>query len=742
MKRTNVANLLSALAVGGVATFASATEMHVVVTGSDSNPGTAGKPLRTIQAAAQKAQPGDTVTVHAGTYRETVIPAAPGQPDKPIIFQAAPGEKVLLEGSDPVTGWKPWKDGIAQVPMAGDWFSRATPGDGVNLYDPKVHNQSDQIFVDGNMMVLARWPNAVTLDPSFPTKAVASQFISKCRDRASNWTTGTLEDIHFDLPVDVAVGAEVMVQPNWDGWSWIFTGRIIGVVGHRWTYQSRSDSGKDQRTLADKSRYILFNKLELLDAPGEWFHDKTAGVLYLKSPDGKPLDGRVTAKKREYAFDLSGKSYITIRGFRLHGCTITTDHDSGGDNIGYDPKGNVRYPWRNAASGLPSQPYHQIDAYKDAPSVGVVLENLDAQYLSHFTDVSGQFSAQWGQSTGIVLSGRNHRIAGCRIRYSAGNGITAIGREHHILGNRIEDTGYAANDCGAIHTGFTERGSSDHEIAWNIICRTGRSALLPRFHYRSNSADGSEWKARIHHNDISGFGIQDWDQGGIYDAGNDGRYLRVDHNWIHDTFENVDGIPGARAFSASGIYPDYCARWLIDHNVIWNVEWGIHTQNELDSGKRGPVGYVVLNNTIAVRTIGGGPSHHGPYGIVRNSRSAIKGSLVADNLILLTDASTTFKPVDFASDPAADRLVENNVAGRSPQELGLTGGSEFPAALVPLKNAEKIVGKAPARTIGPVNGLAVPAVADGNRDVGALPADEMPWRAGCDASIGKVNQRK
>jgi hypothetical protein len=589
------------------------------------------------------------------------------------------------------------------------------------------------------MMLVARWPNNKSLDPSFPAKAVTEKFHTKTRDKAANWTTGTLEDNEFDLPASAAVGAEIMLQPNWDAWSWILTGRIAAVDGRKWTYQSRSDSGKDfsQNVLADKCRYYLFNKLELLDAPGEWFHDKTTGVLHLMAPDGKPLEGRVSAKKREFAFDLSGKSHIVIRGFTLHACTITTDRDSGGDNIGYDATGKQRYPWRSAAHGLSEKPFHQPAAYKDAPSTGIVLENLDARYLSHFTDVSGHFFGQWGQSSGIVLSGRNHVIMGCRIRWSAGNGISAIGREHRILGNVIEDTGYAANDCGAIHTGTSSRNASDHEIGWNTIRRTGRSAVLPRTLYRSDPADGSVWKARIHHNDISGFGIQDWDQGGIYNAAGDARYLRVDHNWIHSTHENVDDLPGARAFTASGIYPDYCARWLIDHNVIWDVEWGIHLQNELEQGKRGPAGFIVLHNTVAVRSTGDKPAGYGPFGIVRNSKATFKDSLIADNLILLQDSSPKFKPIDFESDPAHKRVVENNLSAGSATDLGLAGGKVFPDALFPAANPSPLLDKAPARQPGPVNGLSVPAwqrMAQGAAaDLGAYEAGKTPWRAGHEA---------
>ena len=238
-------------------------------------------------------------------------------------------------------------------------------------------------------------------------------------------------------PADLA-GAEIVVQPNFQGWSWIFSGYVTAVDNTRLTFKIRSGSGKDfdQGKYDPRSRYILFNSLPLLDAPGDWFHDKAAGNLYIKSTDDRSPEGRVKAKKRLYAFDLTDRSYITIRGLALTACTITTDRDSGGDNIPYDDQGEVRYPWRNAAHQLPGQPFHRDD-FKDAASTGVVLENLTAAYLSHFTDVSGHFICQWGQSSGIILSGRQHRITGCRIRWSAGNGIVLLGREHRALGNLI-----------------------------------------------------------------------------------------------------------------------------------------------------------------------------------------------------------------------------------------------------------------------------------------------------------------
>ncbi|OAB62466.1 hypothetical protein AY599_11610 [Leptolyngbya valderiana BDU 20041] len=67
---------------------------------TDDNPGTEAKPLQTIDAAAQRAQPGDKILVREGIYRERVMPARGGTRDRPIVYEAAAGETVVLRGSE------------------------------------------------------------------------------------------------------------------------------------------------------------------------------------------------------------------------------------------------------------------------------------------------------------------------------------------------------------------------------------------------------------------------------------------------------------------------------------------------------------------------------------------------------------------------------------------------------------------------------------------------------------------
>jgi hypothetical protein len=72
---------------------------HVALDGDDNNPGNHGRPFRTIQKAANVVGAGDTVIVHEGIYRETVTIQTSGNQNAYILFKAAEGDEVILDGS-------------------------------------------------------------------------------------------------------------------------------------------------------------------------------------------------------------------------------------------------------------------------------------------------------------------------------------------------------------------------------------------------------------------------------------------------------------------------------------------------------------------------------------------------------------------------------------------------------------------------------------------------------------------
>lgn len=141
-------------------TVAEARHYHVSTKGVDTNAGTPAAPLKTIQAAADRAQPGDVITVHEGIYRERVDPPRGGSSDQQrIVFQAAPGEKVVIKGSEVVRQWKKVADDLWAVTLPSSFFGDFNPyGDlirGDFIFVNKQNQHTGQVYLNGVPLVEA-----------------------------------------------------------------------------------------------------------------------------------------------------------------------------------------------------------------------------------------------------------------------------------------------------------------------------------------------------------------------------------------------------------------------------------------------------------------------------------------------------------------------------------------------------------------------------------------------------------
>ena len=121
-------------------------------------------PLRTIQRAAELAQPGDTITVHAGVYRERINPPRGGESDaKRIVYQAAPGEQVEIKGSEVVKGWVEQQDDVWKVTLPNSFFGKFNPfADPIrgDWFDPRGRtHHTGAVYLNGDWLT-----EAATLD--------------------------------------------------------------------------------------------------------------------------------------------------------------------------------------------------------------------------------------------------------------------------------------------------------------------------------------------------------------------------------------------------------------------------------------------------------------------------------------------------------------------------------------------------------------------------------------------------
>ncbi|MDR3218839.1 MAG: right-handed parallel beta-helix repeat-containing protein [Dysgonamonadaceae bacterium] len=91
--------LAAILVVAGIVP-AQAGIYYVSVKGSDTHQGTKIKPFKTISKGAEIAQPGDTVYVLEGIYRERISPPRGGTEQAPIVYMGEPGKRVFIKGSD------------------------------------------------------------------------------------------------------------------------------------------------------------------------------------------------------------------------------------------------------------------------------------------------------------------------------------------------------------------------------------------------------------------------------------------------------------------------------------------------------------------------------------------------------------------------------------------------------------------------------------------------------------------
>ena len=388
--------------------------------------------LRTIQAAVDKLQPGDTCLVRGGTYRETVVFPRSGQAGRPIAIKPFQDEKPVITGCDPVTGWTRHQGKIWKAPMP--W----TLGLGRN-----------QVFAAGAVMIEARHPNdpapglemyVSDLSPLWPTFGEFS--ISDPAEHPDRLVSELLQG----QPADHWKGA-VYYGVHYQGWcgqTGVIESSRSGeiTVADRtrgWWFPLRSSSGHYAN---EEGRGMIVGHINALDRPGEW-HWQDNTLYFIPQDDIEP--GAVEAKSRQLAFDLSGRSQIQITGIAITAASARLDGSS-----------------------------------------HCTLEGCDFSYISHYVRHYGIGQIEHGRDTvksgetGIFIGGHDNSFLNCSLRFSAGTGFHVRGYHHTIHNCLIDEVSYTSHYLNAITDAVSDYNDYEnflvggHTITYNTMRNAGR----------------------------------------------------------------------------------------------------------------------------------------------------------------------------------------------------------------------------------------------------------------------------
>jgi parallel beta-helix repeat protein len=487
--------LWATLLCGAATPAASVAELFVANDGNDANPGTKESPLQGLEAARDAIRqlrragslPGPTtVWIRGGRYYRTqtfrLTKEDAGTEDAPVVYRAYANEKVYLVGGREIKpSWcAPVTD--AAVLAALDQAVRAKVlrvdlrAQGIGDYgEMSISGPMLELFCDGRRLPLARWPNQGW--------ARIVQVVGVGEDGVARLVDANQRARAFQYEGD---------RPK--RWVGADDAYLHGFWWYGWMDQhvkiERIDTQKREITLAEvpgggirkDQWYCALNLLQEIDQPGEWYLDRTKGVLYFLPPEGFPDRAVIGSLLAEPLLALEDTSWVTVQGLTLEATRGVAAVIAGGaDNRlagcvirGIGSHGVILDGGsRNGVLGC--------DIH-DVGSTGVHVNGGNRSTLTPAGNyVCNSHIYRFAQrkkvyQPAVRLYGVAHRVAHNLIHDAPHQAIAYDGNDHVMELNEIHDVVLESSDAGVFYTGrdWTFRGNVvRHNFIHHIPQRPG-----------------------------------------------------------------------------------------------------------------------------------------------------------------------------------------------------------------------------------------------------------------------------
>ena len=515
-----------------------ALDFHVSPAGSDDAPGTRTAPFRTthraqsaVRAAVADMKEDIVVNLAPREYRiaQTLVltEADSGHNGHRVVYRSAGGlGQARLLGSVPLVGWQPHRDGIWKVALPEGMTFHTLYENGKRAWKARFPN-----YEHHPDMPTARGRYLVSIDGSPKSE----------KGEKTGWLIYRPEDAP---PVTEVTKMKILLfaEGRCDWFRGERQVRAIEPKTHRVTF-----AGSFWRGVKAQARFFFENELGFLDAPGEFFIDETASVLYYM-PMGKahPDTLGITAPVLKTLIRIQGKSRDQcVENLRLEGLGL------------------------EETDGSPANWWGTYYGRRDAALIW--LSN------AHRVEIRRCHLRNSGRN-GIMMVGHNtnNRVTGCWIEHMAVNGVTLCNRftgpdrktptQDRCEGNRVHNC--RVHDVGEIHcyAGCVNVFNVSHnEVSHCELFNSVRYGVTLRGNGGTDPYVPPAWNTklpgakgnRFHHLRVHHCGQDSGDMGALHAAN-----LNILDGDCINTFEQITvadtrAIPSMKDLGPGGIFLDW-----------------------------------------------------------------------------------------------------------------------------------------------------------------------------------------